>query len=102
MPLRGFRELPAMKLGYIIGPIERDDLIGPGQLIGYSLTLRLRRCPQLQVLDAIIVTDAVDVVDVLVRQKSTAKKLFHDETMLELVLSPAVNSSGSMYVPSVH
>jgi hypothetical protein len=60
-----------------------DDLARPCKGVDRPDACRLWSYPQLQVLGAVVVSDAVAVMHVLARQEIPAKELLHDENVLE-------------------
>ena len=53
--------------------------------------------PQLQVLGSIVISDTIDVVDVLSIEQLSTEILFHDETMLGLHPSITLNVSVTIH-----
>ena len=69
--------------------VPGDDLACPREGVDAADTCRLGSNPQLQVLGAVIITDAVAVMHVLPWQEIPAKHLLHDENVLKNVASVA-------------
>jgi hypothetical protein len=62
--------------------VQGKDFASPSHLVGDSLTRWLGLSPQLKILQPVVITHAVDVVDVLRLQQGAANVLSHHETML--------------------
>jgi hypothetical protein len=58
--------------------VATDDLAGPREKIGGSLSARLMHNPEFQILESVVSSDAIDVMDVLALQEGPAKVFFHD------------------------
>jgi hypothetical protein len=59
--------------------IATDDLAGPREKINGSLPAGLMHNPEFQILESIVSSDAIDVMDVLALQEGPAKMFFHDD-----------------------
>jgi hypothetical protein len=66
--------------------------------IGRAHPVRVAAIPKLEVLRAVVVTDAVLVMHLLVSLERSAKHLFHDDAMLEDVASIDLDANVSLSV----
>ena len=66
-----------------------DDFTRPCEGVAGPDAGRLGSCPQLQVFRAVVIAHAVAVMHVLARQEIPAKRLLHDENVLEDVAAVA-------------
>lgn len=62
--------------------VERDDFAGIGKLVHGPLPFWLRGAPKLQIFEAVVVADAVDVVDILAFDQWATDVLSHYVAML--------------------
>ena len=65
--------------------VSGDDLACPWKSVNAPDACRLWSYPQLQVLGAVVVSDAVAVMHVLARQEIASQHLLHDQDVLEHV-----------------
>ena len=82
-----------------------ENALRPLKNVSKSLALGLARHPQFEVFKAIVVSNAVDMVDVLVRVKLAAKVLLHDNAVLKLGLPVSrplyVAATCLMFIPTI-
>ena len=78
----------------VIRLIPLQDLFRPANEIFRTLPGGLVCHPELQVLDSIVILDAVDVVNVLTSEKGASQVLLHSQPVLQLLLLPPVDTAG--------